>query len=115
VNQLSAVSSAVTVAVVLNVRKFASLLLSVVIFGSRLSKEAQIGAVLVTVGASWYAFETRGLKVVKGKQREELQLGREDTFGAVTVIGDGSRGRNGKSDITGKSEREMHSVGIRRR
>ena len=78
-NQLSAVSSAVTVAVVLNVRKFASLLVSVFVFGSRLEGEAQVGAGMVTVGALWYAFEARGRGEGVGiRDREDRMAGKRD-------------------------------------
>ena len=48
-----------TVAVVLNVRKFTSLLLSVWVFGSQLSWEGRVGAGMVLGGALGYAWETR--------------------------------------------------------
>ncbi len=60
VNRLSAISTALTIAIILNIRKFTSLALSVAIFGNKLSTGVKIGAVLVGAGAAWYAYESRG-------------------------------------------------------
>ena len=59
VNRLTAFSTALTIAIVLSVRKFISLALSVIIFGNTLGTGAKIGAVLVAIGAAWYAFESK--------------------------------------------------------
>lgn len=59
VNRLTAISSALTITIVLNVRKFASLALSVAIFGNTLAPGVKIGAAFVATGASWYAFESK--------------------------------------------------------
>src|SRR5579864_817413 len=64
VNRLSAISTALTITIILNIRKFTSLALSVAIFGNKLATGVKAGAILVGLGAAWYAFEskTRGLK-----------------------------------------------------
>jgi solute carrier family 35 (UDP-xylose/UDP-N-acetylglucosamine transporter), member B4 len=59
VNRLTAISTALTIAIVLNIRKFTSLALSVVIFGNKLAAGVKIGAILVGAGAAWYAYESR--------------------------------------------------------
>lgn len=59
VNKLSGATSALTVGIVLNVRKFVSLLLSVVLFGNSLSGLTVLGTVLLFVGAGLYSFEGR--------------------------------------------------------
>lgn len=59
VNKLSGATSALTVGIVLNVRKFVSLLLSVVLFGNSLSSLTVLGTVLLFVGAGLYSFEGR--------------------------------------------------------
>ena len=67
VNRLASVSSALAIAIILNVRKFVSLALSVVIFGNTLSTGLTTGAVLVGMGAAWYAYESRGRTIQKRK------------------------------------------------
>lgn len=59
VNKLSGATSALTVGIVLNVRKFVSLLLSVVLFGNSLSSLTVLGTVLLFAGAGLYSFEGR--------------------------------------------------------
>lgn len=63
VNRLSAISTALTITIILNLRKFTSLALSVIIFGNKLATGVKIGAVLVGAGAAWYAFESRGRSI----------------------------------------------------
>lgn len=57
VNRLAAISSALTITIVLNVRKFISLALSVAIFGNPLTTGVKIDGVFVATGATWYAFK----------------------------------------------------------
>ena len=59
-NKLSAISTALTIAIILNIRKFTSLALSVALFGNKLALGVKVGAVLVAGGAAWYAYESRG-------------------------------------------------------
>ena len=58
VNLLGAKSSAVTVTIVLNVRKLVSFMLSVWIFGNTLSTRMILGAVLVFGAGALYGWET---------------------------------------------------------
>lgn len=58
VNLLGAQSSAVTVTIVLNVRKLVSFILSVWIFGNTLSGRMIVGAVLVFGAGALYGWET---------------------------------------------------------
>ena len=55
VNQLSARSSALTVGIVLNIRKLVSLLLSIWVFGNRLAPGVLVGAAIVFAGGGLYA------------------------------------------------------------
>lgn len=55
VNRLSAQSSSLTVSIVLNIRKLASLLLSIWLFGNRLPAGVILGATVVFVGGALYA------------------------------------------------------------
>ncbi|CAG8066802.1 unnamed protein product [Penicillium olsonii] len=57
VHLLSAKSSSLTVTIVLNVRKLASLLLSIYLFGNHLAGGVLAGAALVFVGGGLYGFE----------------------------------------------------------
>lgn len=65
VNKLSGSTSALTVGIVLNVRKFVSLLLSVVLFGNSLSALTVSGTVLLFMGAGLYSYEGRKAGVKK--------------------------------------------------
>lgn len=60
VNRLSAQSSSLTVSIVLNVRKLASLLLSIWLFGNRLPTGVVLGATVVFVGGGLYALPSSG-------------------------------------------------------
>lgn len=57
VNLLAAVSSALTVTIVLNVRKLLSLLLSIWLFGNKLSPGTLIGACIVFFAGGMYGLE----------------------------------------------------------
>jgi UDP-xylose/UDP-N-acetylglucosamine transporter B4 len=56
VNNLAGHASALTVSIVLNVRKFCSLLLSIYLFGNELSGGTIVGTLLVSIGASLYSY-----------------------------------------------------------
>jgi len=73
VNQLSARSSSLTVGVVLNIRKLASLLLSIWLFGNRLAPGVLIGAVIVFIGGGLYALPSSKPKMAasKGASKEK--------------------------------------------
>jgi len=58
VNMLSANTTAVTVTIVLNVRKLVSFLLSIWIFGNKMGGMMIVGAVMVFGGGALYAWET---------------------------------------------------------
>ncbi|KEF58950.1 uncharacterized protein A1O9_03793 [Exophiala aquamarina CBS 119918] len=60
VNRLSAQSSSLTVSIVLNIRKLASLLLSIWLFGNRLPIGVIVGAGVVFVGGGLYALPASG-------------------------------------------------------
>ncbi|KAF4828555.1 UDP-N-acetylglucosamine transporter yea4 [Colletotrichum siamense] len=59
VNLLAAVSSALTVTIVLNIRKLVSLLLSIWLFGNRLAAGTLIGAVIVFGAGGLYSLDSR--------------------------------------------------------
>ncbi|KAK9477324.1 UAA transporter [Lipomyces japonicus] len=69
VNKLAGSATAVTVTIVLNVRKCISLLLSIYIFSNRLSIGTLAGAGLVFAGAAWYGIESSRLREA-GKQKK---------------------------------------------
>ncbi|KAL2412789.1 hypothetical protein ABEF95_014426 [Exophiala dermatitidis] len=58
VNRLSAQSSSLTVSIVLNIRKLASLVLSIWLFGNTLPSGVLLGAIVVFVGGGLYALPT---------------------------------------------------------
>ncbi|KAK7207529.1 UAA transporter [Myxozyma melibiosi] len=62
VNNLAGSATAVTVTIVLNVRKCVSLLLSIYLFGNKLSLGTTAGAILVFGGAAWYSIEISRLR-----------------------------------------------------
>ncbi|RAL06881.1 putative UPD-GlcNAc transporter (Mnn2-2) [Aspergillus homomorphus CBS 101889] len=69
VHLLSAKTSSLTVTIVLNIRKLASLLLSIYIFGNSLTPGVLIGATLVFIGGALYGFEgARGRKAPSKKE-----------------------------------------------
>ncbi|KAK1638156.1 UAA transporter [Colletotrichum phormii] len=59
VNLLAAVSSALTVTIVLNIRKLVSLLLSIWLFGNRLAAGTLIGAIIVFGAGGLYSLDSR--------------------------------------------------------
>lgn len=69
VHLLSAKSSSLTVTIVLNVRKLASLLLSIYLFGNHLAGGVLVGAALVFVGGGLYGFEGARLRSVAKKSQ----------------------------------------------
>lgn len=69
VHLLSAQSSSLTVTIVLNIRKLASLILSIYIFGNVLATGVLVGAVVVFVGGGIYGFEGARLRKKKVKEK----------------------------------------------
>ncbi|GAO52772.1 hypothetical protein G7K_6839-t2 [Saitoella complicata NRRL Y-17804] len=67
VNKLGASVSALTLTIVLSLRKFVSLALSVWLFGNEATAELVIGVVLVLGGAAWYTYESSKVAQVKKK------------------------------------------------
>lgn len=59
VNLLAAASSALTVTIVLNIRKLVSLLLSIWLFGNSLSSGTLLGAVIVFSAGGLYSLDSR--------------------------------------------------------
>lgn len=68
VNLLAAASSALTVVIVLNIRKLVSLLLSIWLFGNQLAAGTLLGAVLVFGSAGLYSLD-RGAVPAKAKPK----------------------------------------------
>jgi len=68
VNILSSISSALTVTIVLNIRKLVSLLLSIWLFTNKLSPGVMVGAAVVFAGGFLYGFESQQL----GAKRRRL-------------------------------------------
>ncbi|KAF7940629.1 uncharacterized protein EAE97_006815 [Botrytis byssoidea] len=75
VNLLAAASSALTVTIVLNVRKLASLLLSIWLFGNRLSPGTLVGAFLVFFAGGLYGLDG-GRKKGAGRLRSSTSNGK---------------------------------------
>jgi solute carrier family 35 (UDP-xylose/UDP-N-acetylglucosamine transporter), member B4 len=69
VNLLAAVSSALTVVIVLNIRKLVSLLLSIWLFGNQLAAGTLIGAMAVFGAAGLYALDS-GAKNRSGSSKK---------------------------------------------
>jgi solute carrier family 35 (UDP-xylose/UDP-N-acetylglucosamine transporter), member B4 len=67
VNLLAAASSALTVTIVLNIRKLVSLLFSIWLFGNRLAAGTLAGAVVVFFAGGLYSFDSGGRS--KNRQR----------------------------------------------
>lgn len=59
VNLLAAASSALTVTIVLNIRKLVSLLLSIWLFGNRLAPGTLVGAIIVFGAGALYSLDSR--------------------------------------------------------
>lgn len=62
VNLLAAASSALTVTIVLNIRKLVSLLLSIWLFGNRLAPGTLVGAIVVFSAGGLYSLDSGGRK-----------------------------------------------------
>jgi UDP-galactose transporter len=76
VNLLGAKSSAVTVTIVLNVRKLVSFILSIWLFGNSLSAKMMLGAALVFGSGALYGWETTvGIKRREKRKAVTLQNG----------------------------------------
>lgn len=72
VNLLSAKSSAVTVTIVLNIRKLVSFILSTLIFGHELSGKMMFGSALVFGSGALYGWETSWRIPGERKRRAEM-------------------------------------------
>ena len=77
VNQLYARSSSLTVAIVLNIRKLVSLLLSIWLFGNRLAPGVLAGAAIVFIGVGLYSLprpskQPSGARLRHGPAKKEL-------------------------------------------
>lgn len=69
VNKLAARSSALTVTIVLNVRKLLSLLLSIWLFGNSLAAGVLVGAAVVFASGALYAWEGQRRKMMMTKKK----------------------------------------------
>ena len=76
-----------------------------------MSREAQIGAGMVTLGASWYAFETsRGGKVQEGRG-EDVKMEKLENGGKNEIDGQTVGAITGKRKGQGRLERRSVSTG----
>ena len=71
VNQLASASTALSVSIVLNLRKFVSLVLSLCVFGHQIDAGIVIGATLVFLGAGWYSQESQAKTAMTTKDSSE--------------------------------------------
>ncbi|KAH9878905.1 hypothetical protein J1614_002340 [Plenodomus biglobosus] len=74
VNILSANTSAVTVTIVLNIRKLVSFLLSIWLFGNQMSGMMKLGAAMVFGAGALYGWETT-YRIPQGKKKMETTFG----------------------------------------
>jgi len=114
VNRLSAHTTAVTVTVVLNVRKLVSFLISCVVFGNPVSLLMGVGAGLVFVSGAVYGWDSARGRGGKKAGRPE-KGGKDDGGGAGSGVqtNSGKEGRQGEqADFNGmKSTGAASSVG----
>jgi solute carrier family 35 (UDP-xylose/UDP-N-acetylglucosamine transporter), member B4 len=75
VNLLAAAASALTVTIVLNIRKLVSLLLSIWIFGNRLSPGTLLGAIIVFFAGGLYSLDGRRTPPRPGKTLTASKVG----------------------------------------
>jgi len=74
VNLLSANTSAVTVTIVLNIRKLVSFMFSIWLFGNQMGNQMILGAVLVFGSGALYGWETTvGIKRRQQKLQQQQQ------------------------------------------
>jgi hypothetical protein len=95
VNLLASTSSALTVTIVLNVRKLVSLLLSIYIFGNELSFGTLIGAAIVFGAGGMYSLDKGGRKPGRGRAATQSRLGQQHEL--VPLHREGDAESNGKS------------------
>ncbi|KAL8304339.1 hypothetical protein RB597_004440 [Gaeumannomyces tritici] len=74
VNLLAAASSALTVTIVLNIRKLVSLLLSIWLFGNRLAPGTLVGAVVVFASGGLYSMGGKTYSSPPARQRAASQI-----------------------------------------
>lgn len=70
VNLLAAASSALTVTIVLNIRKLASLLLSIWLFGNQLALGTLVGAIIVFSAGAMYSLDSRPRPPSQGREKQ---------------------------------------------
>lgn len=75
VNLLAAASSALTVTIVLNIRKLVSLLLSIWLFGNRLASGTLVGAIVVFSAGALYSLDSGGRKQAARKPSVSSKAG----------------------------------------
>lgn len=108
VNRLGAYTSAVTVTVVLNIRKLASFLLSCFIFGNELTPMMMQGATVVFVSGAIYGLGG-ALGKSKGKQESDLEHKQHKTRKSPAIAkGYAARALNSSND-TSKDRPDGHA------
>lgn len=73
VNMLGSVSSALTVTIVLNIRKLVSLLLSIWLFGNKLNTGVMVGATVVFAGGLVYGLESQRQSRLRRERERKTQ------------------------------------------
>ncbi len=74
VNKLAARTSALTVTIVLNIRKLVSLLLSIWLFGNRLPAGVLLGAAVVFASGALYGWEEQRRKQARAMAEQETAM-----------------------------------------
>lgn len=70
INRLNVISTALTANIILNLRKFISLILSIYIFENKRNFGTIFGIILVFSGSVWYSIETRKKKTINNKPKK---------------------------------------------
>ena len=78
VNLLAAASSALTVTIVLNIRKLVSLLLSIWLFGNQLAAGTLVGAIIVFSAGALYSLDSRPTPTEKSDKSASVPKERSD-------------------------------------
>ncbi|KAI0436011.1 hypothetical protein F4803DRAFT_557418 [Xylaria telfairii] len=85
VNLLAAESSALTVTIVLNIRKLVSLLLSIWLFGNRLATGTLVGAVVVFSAGALYSLDSKKKQKIPATTRPKADSDSSNAIGAFNT------------------------------
>lgn len=72
VNKLTSQSTALTISVVLTLRKFASLVLSSIVFGNKFNAQGMVGSAVLIGGSILYSYSSQGTERIIKEKSEEM-------------------------------------------